>query len=155
VLAEDVLTFRDVQQIRGLHADRDVHYHVLVAADVKANLLASLVDHLSLGELREALDVALGRQPTPEKAHHTAEGQLSANIAAFADVRASVDGAVVTEDPLPALRTAVTEQRATEVIVVTLPRAVEDTFHTDWASRAREALRVPVLHLYTGTNLLG
>jgi len=39
--------------------------------------------------------------------------------------------------------------------VVTLPHALEDTFRRDWASRAREDLRVPVLHLYLGTNQLG
>ena len=37
----------------------------------------------------------------------------------------------------------------------TYPHAVEDTFHRDWASRAREELQVPVLHLYSGTSQLG
>ena len=44
---------------------------------------------------------------------------------------------------------------AREIVVVTYPHAVEDTFHTDWASRAREELHVPVLHLYSGTSELG
>ena len=48
-----------------------------------------------------------------------------------------------------------TNSDADEVIIVTMPHAVEDTFHSDWASRARETLGVPVLHFYTGTNLLG
>ena len=42
-----------------------------------------------------------------------------------------------------------------EVVVATYPHLVEDTFRTDWASRAREALHVPVLHLYLGTSELG
>jgi hypothetical protein len=41
------------------------------------------------------------------------------------------------------------------VVVVTYPHALEDTFHRDWASRAREELHVPVLHLYSGTSELG
>jgi len=32
---------------------------------------------------------------------------------------------------------------------------VEDTFHRDWASQARELLDVPVLHLYLRTSELG
>jgi hypothetical protein len=32
---------------------------------------------------------------------------------------------------------------------------VQDTFHTDWASEARERLGVPVLHVYTGDWRLG
>ena len=60
----------------------------------------------------------------------------------------------MADDPLPALRAAV-RAPVREVVVVTLPHALEDTFHTDWASRAREELRVPVLHLYAGTSRLG
>lgn len=155
LLTEDALTDRDVLNLTSLYENRDVHFHVLVPADTEQNMLASLVDHLSLGELREALDAALGREPRPEKAHRTAEGQLSANIAALASAGASVDGAVVADDPLPALRAVVADRAVNEVVVVTLPHAVEDTFRTDWASRARDELQVPVLHLYTGTNLLG
>jgi hypothetical protein len=38
---------------------------------------------------------------------------------------------------------------------VTYPHAWLDTFHQDWASRARDVLQVPVLHLYSGTSELG
>ena len=67
----------------------------------------------------------------------------------------SADGSVTDDDPLPALERAVAEHDAREVVVVTRPHAVEDTFHTDWASRARERLGVPVLHVYAGTTFLG
>jgi hypothetical protein len=53
------------------------------------------------------------------------------------------------------LESEVTRLHASEVIVVTEPHAVEDTFHTDWASRARETLGVPVLHMYAGDWRLG
>ncbi|MBC7291951.1 MAG: hypothetical protein H5T83_11555 [Actinotalea sp.] len=155
LLTEDTLTAADVQHITGLHADEDVAYRVLVPADTEQNMLVSIVDHLSLGELREALDAALGREGRPEEARRTAADALAATVAELRAAGAVADGEVVEDDPLPALRTAVTASPVREVVVVTLPHAVEDTFHTDWASRAREVLEVPVMHLYSGTNLLG
>ncbi|MBO1750533.1 hypothetical protein J4G33_01815 [Actinotalea sp. BY-33] len=155
VLSEDALTEVDVDHITALHVERDVRYHVLVPADTERNVLVSLVDHLSLGELREALDTVLGREPEPERAHHDAEAQLEASVAAFTTAGSTADGAVVSDDPLPALRAAVSSQDVREVVVVTFPHALEDTFHTDWASRARDELQVPVLHLYAGTSRVG
>ncbi|MDT0164843.1 hypothetical protein Q9R32_04675 [Actinotalea sp. AC32] len=153
VLTEDSLTGADVEHITSLHAD--VRYHVLVPADTEQNMLVSLVDHLSMGELREALDAVLGREPEPEEARRTATDQLAESLAAFRAAGVDVDGTVVEDDPLPALRSAVGRLAVREVVVVTQPHALEDTFHTDWASRAREELRVPVLHLYSGTSRLG
>jgi hypothetical protein len=72
---------------------------------------------------------------------------------------ATADGAVVQEDPLPALATAVADHGGPDgvqdVVVVTYPHVVADTLRRDWASRAREHLQVPVLHLYAGTSRLG
>lgn len=159
VLTEDALTESDVAQITGLYSGqeppRDVEYHVLVPADAEQNLLVSLVDHLSMGELREALDAALGREPEPAAARQDAEQQLATSLAAFAASGAQADGVLVADDPLPALRAVVADREVSEIVVVTLPHALEDTFHRDWASRARETLRVPVLHLYAGTSRLG
>jgi hypothetical protein len=152
VLTEEALAAADVEHILSLHPDAELE--VLVPADTEQNLLASLVDHLSLGELREALDEVLGREPTvtPEL---TAAEQLERSLAAFAAAGATATGSVVDDDPLPALHAAVTDRAADEVIVVTTPHALEDTFHTDWASRARDELKVPVMHLYAGTSQLG
>ncbi|NTW38608.1 MAG: hypothetical protein HGA44_01775 [Cellulomonadaceae bacterium] len=155
VLTEDALAPADVAHITALHTGEDLRYHVLVPADTARNILVSLVDHLSLGELREALDDVLGREPEPVRAHATAGSQLAASIAAFEAAGVTADGAVVADDPLPALRAAVADVEVREVVVVTLPHALEDTFHRDWASRARDLLKVPVLHLYSGTSQLG
>lgn len=154
VLTEDTLTDADVAHIIELYADRDVRFHVLVPADTEQNMLASLVDHLSLGELRLALEAALGREPEPVRAELTAHEQLDASVAAFTAAGVVAEGVVVADDPLPALRAVVADE-VSEIVVVTLPHALEDTFHRDWASRARDELKVPVLHLYTGTNQLG
>lgn len=155
VLTEDTLAAADVAHILSLHADETLTYRVLVPADTERNVLVSLVDQLSLGELREALDTVLGREPAPDRATADAAQQLADSLAAFADAGVSASGTVVDDDPLPALRAALAEEDAREVVVVTYPHALEDTFHRDWASRAREDLHVPVLHLYSGTSELG
>ncbi len=154
VLTEDALTDSDAAHVTGLHPDVAA-YRVLVPADTEANVLVSLVDHLALGELREALDAALGRTPRPASAHATAAGRLEASLAVLRAAGAIADGAVVEDDPLPALRAEVTRTGAREVVVLTHPHALEDTFHQDWASRARDELKVPVLHVYLGTSRLG
>ena len=155
VLTEDTLTDADVEHITALHAEDDVDYRVLVPADTERNVLVSVVDHLGLGELRKALDEVLGREPHPAQAKAEAGQQLAGSLAAFAAVGASADGDVVDDDPVPALTAAVARGGVREIVVVTYPHAVEDTFHRDWASRARDRLRVPVLHLYAGTSELG
>ncbi len=155
ILAEDTLGPADVEHIASLHPT-DAEYHVLVPADTERNLLVSLVDHLSLGELRAALADVLGREPEQHRAVATAAEQLAGSLAALHAAGLQADGEVVDDDPLPALRTAVGDPAdGAEVVVVTLPHALEDTFRRDWASRAREELRVPVLHLYLGTSRLG
>ena len=154
VLTEEALSDWDADRLLQVHADDDteVRYHVLVPADVKRNLLADVLDHLSLFELRQALDAARGDDDSPDRLE--AGAGLQASLAALKSKGADADGEVVTGDPLDAARRTV-EAGATELFVITQPHAVEDTFHTDWASRAREHLGVPVLHFYAGTNYLG
>lgn len=155
VLTEDTLSDADVEHITALHDGEDVEYRVLVPADTERNLLVSVVDHLGLGELREALDEVLGREPEPSQVRAQAADQVEGSVAAFRAAGATADGAVVEDDPIPALTAQVAGGGVREVVVVTYPHAVEDTFHRDWASRARDRLRVPVLHLYAGTSELG
>ena len=155
VLIEDVLSPADVDKLVALHADEVLDYRVLVPADTQRPLLPWIVDSLSLGELREAWDRAVGKEPTEPQAKATAAEQLETTIAAFEAAGRHATGTVVSDDPLPALRAAVAEGGVREVAVVTDPHLVEDTFRRDWASRARELLQLPVLHLYRGTSELG
>ena len=155
VLTEDTLASADVSHILSLHEGETLTYRVLVPADTERNVLVSLVDQLSMGELRDALDTVLGREPEPTEAAADAAEQLAESLAAFAVAGATPSGVVGDDDPLPALRSAVASEGAREVVVVTYPHALEDTFHRDWASRARDELHVPVLHLYSGTSELG
>jgi len=155
VLTEDTLADADVAHVLALHDGEGITYRVLVPADTERNLLISFVDHLGLGKLREALDDVLRREPQPTEAKAEAAEQLAESLAAFAAAGASAEGVIVEDDPLPALQAAVAAGGVREIVVVTYPHAVEDTFHRDWASRAREVLKVPVLHLYTRTSTLG
>jgi hypothetical protein len=155
LLTEQALDADDAKRITALHEGERLSYQVLVPADTERNLLADVVDHLSLGELREALDAVRGREPKPAGARATASEALAATVAALQADGVEAVGEVTDDDPLPALATAVTAYGAREVVVVTRPHAVEDTFHRDWASRARERLGVPVLHVYGGTTFLG
>ena len=155
VLTEDTLSSSDVDKLIALHADETYAYRVLVPADTDRPLVSTIIDNLSLGELREAWDRARGKEPSRPEATATADEQLAGSIAAFEVAGRTATGSVVDDDPLPALKAAVADGDVIEIAVVTYPHAVEDTFHTDWASRAREELQVPVLHLYAGTSELG
>ncbi|GAA3820760.1 hypothetical protein [Cellulomonas soli] len=155
VLAEDALSPADVEHLLALHPDEVLDYRVLVPADTERNLLVAIIDDLSLGGLREALDHALGKEPSTSQATTTAAEQVAASLAAFEAAGRTATGHAIDDDPLPVLRAAVAAGDIREIAVVTYPHAVEDTFHRDWASRAREELQVPVLHLYSGTSALG
>ncbi len=155
VLIEDTLAPVDVQHLLALHEGEQLAYHVLVPADSDRPLLPTIVDNLGLGDLKDALARLRGKEPTVTEAKATASEQLAATLAEFAAAGRSATGEIVDDDPLPALRQAAVDREAREVAIITYPHAWLDTFHQDWASRARETLELPVLHLYSGTSELG
>jgi hypothetical protein len=152
VLTEETLSEEDARRILALHADENPAYTVLVPADTGRNLLADVLDHLSLLELREALEAVRGHEDyTPAEAGEA----LTRTLEALRRFGARAGGEVVEGDPVAALMRVTGGEGDWEVVVVTRPHAVEDTFHRDWASRARELLGVPVLHVYAGSSWLG
>lgn len=162
VLTEAALTADDVKHVLDIYRDPDgdgvpdpVTFRVLVPADTERHLLASLVNHLGAGELREAWkDVVEGRKD-PRAAESTAAEKLDESLLRLGEAGFVSTGLVIDDDPVPALRQAVDAGDVREVVAITYPHPFEDTFHSDWASRAREALSVPVLHLYAGTSEVG
>jgi hypothetical protein len=152
LLTEQALTAADAERLVGLYAPAAPHFRVLVPADTGRSLLADVLDHLSLLELREALGAVR---------HHDDDDRVSASkaldgsLTELRAVGATADGSVIEGDPVAALQVSLDREPADEVVVVTRPHAVEDTFHRDWASRARERLGVPVLHVYAGSSWLG
>ena len=155
VLTEEGLDAGDAARIAALHEGEALSYRVLVPADTNRNLLADVVDHLSLGELREALEALRGKEHGHTDDPQDAGQALASSVEALRELDVDATGEVTDDDPLPALAGAVERFGAREVVVVTRPHAVEDTFHRDWASRARDVLGVPVLHVYAGTTFLG
>ncbi|WP_088282063.1 hypothetical protein [Kineosporia sp. A_224] len=154
LLTEQALTPGDAARITAFHADDSPAYRVVVPADTERSLLVDVLDHLSLLELREALDAVRGRDD--DAGDRAAAGQaLAATLAELKAVGVEATGEVVAGDPVDTLAAQIATTGATEVVVVTRLHAVEDTFHTDWASRARERLGVPVLHVYAGSSWVG
>ena len=153
VLTEEALRSVDVDKIVGLHEDEQPTYRVLVPADTRRNLLSSFLNHLSLFEMREALESL--RPVDRVTARSDADTAMTTTRAPFERHEVVATGEITADDPMPALVDEVSRLGAREVVVVTEPHAVEDTFHRDWASRARESLGVPVLHMYAGDWRLG
>jgi hypothetical protein len=152
LLTEQALSAADAERLVGLHAQEAPRYRVLVPADTQRSLLADVLDHLSLLELKEALEAVRGHDEVDRVA---ATKALDASLTELRAVGAQAEGVVVKGDPVAALESELAARPVDEVVIVTRPHAVEDTFHTDWASRARERLGVPVLHVYAGSSWLG
>lgn len=159
ILADQALTTSDVEHILSLEADTapTPTYHLMIPADSERNMFVALLDSLYVGGIGEAWDVLTESETDVAEAAASAQDQLAETIALFTAAGAVIDGQVTEDDPLPALRKAVADagRDVQSIIVVTYPLAVEDTFRQDWASKARDELTVPVLHIYRGTNKLG
>lgn len=155
VLTEDALHPRDAAHIAELHPEPDVHVHVLVPADTERHVVAEIIDHLGLLDLRGVWDEIVGRHPGPDQARLTAARALAESVRALGAVGLDADGRVVEDDPLPDVAKVLAATSAAELIVVTTPQMLEDTFHRGWAHRARETFGIPVLHFYTGTEFIG
>jgi hypothetical protein len=153
ILTEEPLKPVDAEKIVGLHEGEDVAYRVLVPADTERNVLVSVLDHLSLFEMREALEALRPIDRTEARAD--ADEALATSLLVLRGAGGTASGFITGDNPLPELAAEVVSASAREIIVVTEPHALEDTFHADWASRAREDLGVPVLHMYAGDWRLG
>ncbi len=153
VLTEVPLKALDVTRIVSLHDGDEPVFRLLVPADTKRNVLVSVLNHLSLFEMREALE---SLKPIDEAGARTdAQETLDVSLRELADAGVTATGEITDDDPLPTLEAELARLGATEIFIVTEPHAVQDTFHTDWASEARERLGVPVLHIYSGDWRIG
>ena len=149
LLAEDALNDHDVTRIASLHGDDVISVHVLVPADAEHNRLIEALDEVALGNLREALD---DDDPSTEQAEQDAMHAVNASVDLFTAAGVEAKGSITGSDPVPAAIEAATLYDADEIIVVTPPHIVEDGLHRDWASRLRDELKLPVLHVISGTD---
>ena len=150
LLTEEALGDHDVARVAQLHGDEAVRVHVLVPADSRHNPLVEALDEVALGHLREAIDDS--DDPSPQQAEQEARQALNASIVALRDAGLEAEGATTDDDPVPAALEAVSQQQVDEVIVVTPPHLVEEALRRDWASRLREKVELPVLHVVAGTD---
>ena len=159
LLSEETLTEHDARRIAELHGTDDVAVHLLVPADAEHNRLLETLDDLALGRLRDAAVDDEGA--TPQESEQEAMRVVNASLALLAAAWLSAIGSVTGSDPVPAAREAARATTdvhgaraaaADEVIVVTPPHPIEDGLHRDWASRLRDELQLPVLHIVAGTD---
>jgi hypothetical protein len=151
VLAERALSLADAERLVALHDPDRPAIRVLVAAGGKRNVLVDVLDHLSLLELRGAVEAVQGHV---ERTLEQAEADVRTTVSVLQSLGCEASGEVATQDPVSALDAEV-RAGAEEVVIVTSPHAVEDTLHRDWASAARERLGVPVLHVYADSSWVG
>lgn len=131
-----------------------MRYLVLVPVGSDSSAVTEVINHLSLGDLREAWDSITGSEdPGTDRA--AAAEALRTTLDLFAQAGATATGALTKADPLPQVTAAVGDRTVSELIVVTEPQAVQDILGQDWASQAERALEVPVLHFYSGTDHVG
>ncbi|MEO7979722.1 MAG: hypothetical protein ABI807_02290 [Sporichthyaceae bacterium] len=150
LLTEATLTEHDARRIAELHGTVEVTVHLLAPADAEHNRLIEVLDEIALGRLGDAFDE--DDPATPQQAElaamHTVNGSLDLLKAAGLEAQGSVTGS----DPVPAAVEAARADSSDEVIVVTPPHLVEAGLHRDWASRLRDELALPVLHIVAGTD---
>src|SRR5690242_3233479 len=81
VVTEEPLKPVDVDKIIALHEEESATYRVLVPADTERNMLSSFLNHLSLFEMREALESL--RPVDRDEAHADARSALDTTLAEF------------------------------------------------------------------------
>jgi hypothetical protein len=143
LMIEKALSEADVELVTTLHDEEPVSFTVLMQPRGRQDELLRALDDVALGRLEEAV-----REHEADRTATPAEQALEHTLERLRAAGAQAVGRVVADDPLGALRTAVEDTRADEVIVLTSPHFVEEFFHRDWASRARHEVGVPVLKLF-------
>ncbi|KAD3633127.1 hypothetical protein [Arthrobacter yangruifuii] len=155
VLTEESLVDRDIENLRSLVGDTPVRFDVLVPADPGRNLLVDVLDNLSLLDFAQAFRDLTGGRPSKADEVKEAVTSLAESLEQLKAAGLEATGTVTGEDPVAAVVETAKRTSADQVVVITRPHAVEDTFRTDWANEAQHRLGVPVLHLYTGSGFIG
>ncbi|MDQ4489656.1 hypothetical protein RBS60_05535 [Sinomonas sp. ASV486] len=155
ILTEVALGPSEREAVEGLLASGAAALEVLVPAGRKRRLVIDFLDHLSMLEFSKAVGGLSAGGPAPEVARSVAQTALDTSIAALQGLGTGVTGSIIEGDPVQALADKAAATGAEQAVVVTLPHAIEDTFHTDWANQAQRKIGIPVLHLYAGTGFIG
>lgn len=155
VLTEEPLVPADVRSIASMHVGDDVAYTLLVPSDTTRSLFVDFFESLSMLHIVEAFRNLTGHRPPADEGRVAADETLSVSLRELRAAGLKADGSVTSENPVSALVHRVNAVGAGEAVVITRPHAIEDTFHTDWATQAQDELELPVLHLYAGSGYIG
>jgi hypothetical protein len=150
LLTETTLAEHDARRIAELHGTEDVTVHLLAPADAEHNRLIEALDEIALGRLGDAFDD--DDDATPQQAELDAMHAVNASLDLLKAAGLEAQGSVTGSDPVPAAIEAARADSSDEIIVVTPPHLVEAGLHRDWASRLRDELALPVLHVVSGTD---
>ena len=151
LLIERELTELDARQVTGLHEgiDEPVRYHVVLPVENASAQVHSMLWSMSRYEMVPPLDM-LGEDTLARlDAELVAEARdgLTRSVALLRAQGHAAEGELTPSSPVRSLVDACGDCAAREAIVLTAPHAVQDFLHVDWASRARRALGIPLLHL--------
>jgi hypothetical protein len=149
LLTETTLNGHDARRIAELHGTEEVTVHLLAPADAEHNRLIDALDEIALGRLGDAFD---DDDATPQQAELDAMHTVNASLDLLKAVGLEAQGSVTGSDPVPAALEAARADSSDEIIVVTPPHLVSSGLHRDWASRLRDELALPVLHVVSGTD---
>lgn len=151
LLTETTLAEHDARRIAELHGTDDVTVHLLAPADAEHNRLIEALDEIALGRIGDAFDDD-DDDATPQQAELDAMHAVNASLDLLKAAGLEAQGSVTGSDPVPAAIEAARTDSSDEIIVVTPPHLVEAGLHRDWASRLRDELSLPVLHIVSGTD---
>lgn len=152
LLIEQPLSRVDAQQVIALHETwtDPVHYHVLLPLEDAAAHIEAALGTLAAGDVMAATPLSVLEEDA-ERARREAvemsERDCQQCVATLEELGASADGEIVAGDPVERLTSSVSSRGSDEVIILTRPHLVAETFHTDWTHKARRHLGVPVLHM--------
>ncbi|MCP3425731.1 hypothetical protein NBM05_06810 [Rothia sp. AR01] len=154
VVTEAILGPTDIENIDAFaprEEDETTEIRLMVPAAMKKNLWLEFLDQLALLDFREAVDVVTSAEKGPQTLESEARAILDASVEELRAQGYSVRGRTAVGDPLAAMQEEVSDG-AEQVLIITDPHPVEDTFNIHWSNKAERTLGVPVLHLYWGTG---
>lgn len=154
IVTEVALLEADARHLANFYQDQDVVFEVFAPADTIRNRFTEFLNHLAHGEFGEAMAEITDPQ-TPQEATEEARSELTESLTQLRTAGLSAQGRVAADNPIPEVKALMATTSVRELVVVTDTRPVQDTFRADLASKLREAIELPVLHMYTGTLELG
>ena len=158
LLVEQALTSADAAQVLSLHEgiDEQVTYHVLLPMEDAAARIEASMGSLAAGEVMASpamamreIDIEAVRKDCLERTTRDLEATIAALRAAGA---VDPQGQIVSQPPIDALSSKVSQVDGREAIILTRSHVVAEFFHLDWTSKARRKIGVPCLHLLEHEN---